>query len=40
MRCVRSATNLAEDVCVRCWEYSHVYLSVDRRVGEAAAPEG
>ena len=40
MRCVRSATKLAEEVCLQCWEYSHMYLSVDRRVGETAAPEG
>ena len=40
MRCARSATKLAEDVCLRCCEYSHVYLSVDRRVGETAAPGG
>ena len=40
MRCVRSATKLAEEVCLQCWEYSHMYLSMDRRVGETAAPEG
>jgi hypothetical protein len=40
MRCVRSAAKLAEDVCLQCWEYIHVYLYVDRRVGEIAAPEG
>ena len=40
MMCVGSATKLAEDVCLQCWEYRHVYLYVDRRVGEAAAPEG
>ncbi len=27
-----------EGVCFRCWEYSHAYRSVDRRVGEIAAP--
>jgi hypothetical protein len=35
-----SATKLFEDVCLQCWECSHVYLSVERRVGETAAPEG
>ena len=40
MMCVRYATKLAEDACLQCWEYSHVYLSMDRRVGETAALEG
>ncbi len=40
MRCVRYASKLANDVCLQCWEYSHMYLSVDRRVGENAFPEG
>ncbi len=40
MRCVRFATNLAEDVCSQRWEYNHMYLFVDKRVGETAAPEG
>jgi hypothetical protein len=39
MRCVRSATKLAEEVCLQCWEYSHMYLFVVKRVGEIAAPE-
>ena len=40
MRCVRFVTKWAEEVCLQCWEYSYVYLSVDRREGETAAPEG
>ncbi len=40
MRCVRSATKLDEEVCFQCCEYSHTYLSVDKRVGETAAREG
>ena len=40
MRCVRSVTKLAEEVCLQCLEYRHVYLSVDRKVGETAAPKG
>jgi hypothetical protein len=40
MRCVRSVTKLAAEVCLQCWEYSHAYLFVDKRVGETAAPEG
>ena len=40
MRCVRFVAKLAEEVCWRSLEYRHVYLSVDRRVGETAAPEG
>ena len=39
IRC-RSTAKLAEAVCLRCWDCSHVYLSVDRRVGETTAPEG
>ena len=26
-----------EGVCLQCWEYSHAYLSLDRRVGDTAA---
>jgi hypothetical protein len=40
IRCVKFAAKMAEAVCLQCWECSHVYLSVDRRVGETAAPEG
>ncbi len=40
MSCVRSAMKLAAGVCLQCWEYSHAYLFVDKRVGETAAPEG
>jgi hypothetical protein len=40
MRCVRSATKLSKEVCLQCWEYSHMYLSVDKRVDETATPEG
>ncbi len=40
MICIRSATKLAAEVCLQCSEYSHAYLSVDKRVGETAAPEG
>ena len=39
MQCVRSATKLAEEVRLQCWEYNHMYLSVDKRKSEAAAPE-
>ena len=39
MRCVRSVVKSVEGVCFRCWEYSHAYRSVDRRVGEIAAPD-
>ena len=38
MRCVRSVKKSVEDVCLRCWEYSHAYRSADRRVGDTAAP--
>ena len=27
-----------EEVCFRCWEYSHAYLSADMRVGEIVVP--
>ena len=41
MRCVRSsATKLVEEVCLQCWDYSHMYIFVDKRVGETAALEG
>jgi hypothetical protein len=40
MRCVRSVAILASEVCLLCWEYSHAYLSVDKRVSDTAAPEG
>ncbi len=39
MRCVRSTTKLAAEVCLQCNECSHAYLSVDKRVGETEAPE-
>ncbi len=40
MRCIRSATKLAEDVCLKCWEYSIAYLSGNKRLDETTAPEG
>ncbi len=40
MRCARSAMKSVEEVCLQCWEYSHAYRFVDKRVGETAAPVG
>ena len=30
----------AEGVCLQCSEYSHAYLSLDKRVGDTAATVG
>ncbi len=40
MRCVRSVMKLDSEVCLQCCEYSHAYLSVDKRVSDTAVPEG
>ncbi len=40
LRCARSAMKSAEEVCLQCWEYSHAYRFVDKRVGDTAAPAG
>ena len=40
IRWARSVMKSAEGVCLQCWEYSHAYLSLDKRVGDTAAPAG